>query len=158
MAKHVATVVWERGDAPFTDMRFSRAHQWQFDGGVEVPASASPHVVRVPMSVEEAVDPEEAFIASLASCHMLFFLAFAAKRGFVVDRYEDQAEGALGRGEDGRTSMTQVILHPDVQYQGSPPGSDEEQRLHHDAHEACYIANSVRTEVQVEPVAQVDQQ
>jgi organic hydroperoxide reductase OsmC/OhrA len=155
MAAHeyAATIHWTRGAAPFTDNRYSRAHAWRFDGGVEVPASSSPHVVRVPLSVEAAVDPEEAFIASLASCHMLFFLSFAATGGWRVDEYTDQAVGVMGRNAAGRTAMVRVTLRPQVRFSGERlPTRADILRLHHRAHEECFIANSVTTEVRTEPV------
>ena len=146
-----ASVHWTRGDAPFTDNRFSRGHRWRFDGGVEVPASSSPHVVRVPLSVEAAVDPEEAFIASLASCHLLTFLWLAARGGFRVDTYEDAATGVLGRNAAGRMAMLSVALHPQVSFSGEKhPTRAELAALHERAHAECFIANSVTTEVRVE--------
>ena len=153
MGQYVATVSWTRGDQPFTDLKYGRGHRWRFDGGIEVPASSSPLHVRVPFSVAEAVDPEEAFVASLSSCHMLGFLYHAAKEGFVVDTYRDEAVGALGRWDDGREAMTVVTLRPAVTFSGAKvPNADELAALHHHAHEDCYIANSVRTEVRCEPV------
>lgn len=152
MHVHSATIRWERGEAPFTDNRYSRAHRWRFDGGAEVAASSSPHVVPVPMSDAAAVDPEEAFVASLASCHMLWFLSLAAARGFRVDRYQDAAEGVMGRNEAGRMAITRVTLRPAVAFSGErQPTPAELEALHHEAHERCYIANSVRTEVACEP-------
>lgn len=156
MAEHHAVVEWARGDAPFLDNRYSRAHRWSFDGGATVAASASPHVVPVPLSDPAAVDPEEAFVASLSSCHMLFFLSFAAKQGFRVDAYRDDAVGRMGRDADGRTAMLEVILRPAVRFAPGPAPTDEElDRLHHAAHDACFIANSVKTDVRCEPVAPV---
>jgi organic hydroperoxide reductase OsmC/OhrA len=155
MATHEyqARVHWERGAALFTDNRYSRGHTWHFDGGIEVPASSSPHVVRVPLSLEKAVDPEEAFVASLSSCHMLFFLSFAASGGWRVDEYTDDAVGTMGRNAAGRTAMLSVVLRPRVSFSGERlPGRAELQQLHHRAHEECFIANSVVTEVRVEPV------
>src|SRR6266566_9230286 len=108
MADYKSTVVWNREGAAFTDNRYSRGHRWLFDGGVEVPASSSPHVVPLPLSVAAAVDPEEAFVASLSSCHMLVFLSLAAKRGFVVDSYRDEAIGVLERNGSGKLAMTTV--------------------------------------------------
>lgn len=154
MATHSyqARVHWQRGAAVFTDNRFSRAHRWQFDGGVEVPASSSPQVVRVPLSEEHAVDPEEALVASLSSCHMLFFLAFAAGKGFRVDDYSDDAEGVMGKNTHGRIAMVRVTLHPRVRFSGERlPTREDIDALHHRAHEECYIANSVTTEVLVAP-------
>jgi len=152
MSEHVATIEWSRGDQPFADNRYSRTHDWTFDGGAVVRGSSAPTSVPVPMSDPAAVDPEEAFVAALSSCHMLFFLAFAAKAGFVVDRYRDAAVGMLGRDGRGRMSMTVVTLRPEVAFVGAAPDAPTLADLHHRAHEACYIANSVRTEVRVEPV------
>lgn len=152
MAEHHATVEWQRGSAAFLDNRYSRAHRWLFDGGVEVPASPAPSVVPAPMSVEAAVDPEEAFVASLSSCHMLWFLAIAAKRKFVVDSYRDQAEGVLAKNAEGKMAMTLVTLRPDARFSDRLPTNDELNSMHHEAHEKCYIANSVKTEVRCEPV------
>ncbi len=146
-------VAWDRDGARFTDNRYSRGHLWRFDGGVEVPASASPHVVPSPMSVAAAVDPEEAFVASLSSCHMLWFLSLAAKQGFVVDDYRDEAVGIMARDAGGKLAMTRVMLHPAVHYGGERrPSLAEEDALHHAAHEECFIARSVKTEVACEPV------
>ena len=153
MSSYTAVVAWEREGAVFSDNRYSRAHRWTFDGGITVAASSSPHVVPVPMSDPMGVDPEEAFVASLSSCHMLWFLSIAAKRGFVVDHYEDQAIGTLARNESGRLAMTRVVLRPDVAFSGPRlPTSEELSSMHEQAHHECYIANSVKTEVVVEPV------
>lgn len=151
MSTYQATVRWSRGADPFAGQQYSRGHEWIFDGGVVVPASASPHVVRAPWSVAAAVDPEEAFIASLSSCHMLFFLSFAAQDGYIVDAYDDPAAGTLARNATGKEAMTRVVLRPKVTFSGDAPGEAEFAELHHRAHEACYIANSVRCEVAVEP-------
>jgi len=150
MASYTATITWERGDASFTDQRYSRVHRWRFDGGLEVPASASPHHVRIPMSDPAAVDPEEAFVAALSSCHMLYFLYIAAKRAIVVERYEDEAEGEMHANAEGRQAITRVVLRPSVAY-GSEVDVDTDAAMHHEAHELCYIANSVRSEIVVEP-------
>ena len=154
MNKHeyTATVSWQRGDAKFTDNRYSRAHQWKFDGGTVVPASSSPLVVPVPQSNAAAVDPEEAFVASLSSCHMLFFLFHAAKKGFVVDGYEDAAVGVMGKNAEGRTAMLKVALHPRVTFAGDTrPTAQDLDAMHHQSHLDCFIANSVKCEVAVEP-------
>jgi organic hydroperoxide reductase OsmC/OhrA len=152
MGTYVATVVWSRGDQVFTDGKYSRAHRWRFDGGADVPASASPHVVKTPLSDPAGVDPEEGFIASLASCHMLFFIDFARRAGFRIDSYEDNVEGVLAKDAQGKMSMTVVTLRPKIVFSGdkmpTPADLDE---LHHKSHEACYIANSVKSEVRVEP-------
>jgi len=151
MSTYTATVTWARGEQPYTDGKYSRAHTWRFDGGIEVPASSSPTVVKLPMSSEAAVDPEEAFIASLASCHMLFFLDFARRAGFRIDSYVDDAQGVLGKDAQGRMAMTLVTLHPRAAFSGDKqPSREEVDALHHKSHEACFIANSVKTEVRVE--------
>jgi organic hydroperoxide reductase OsmC/OhrA len=153
MASYSATIEWTREGAAFTDNRYSRGHRWRFDGGIELPASSSPHVVPLPMSVEAAVDPEEAFVASLASCHMLTFLYIAAKRGFVVDAYRDDAVGLLARDGSGVLAMTRVTLRPAARFAAAhAPSRDELVAMHHEAHEQCFIARSVKTDVQCEPV------
>jgi organic hydroperoxide reductase OsmC/OhrA len=146
-----ATVRWTREDgAPFTDNKYNRGHVWRFDGGVEVPASSAPSSVPLPYSRADAVDPEEAFVASLSSCHMLFFLWFSAKAGFVVDAYEDQALGVMTKNERGKLFVSKVTLNPRVEFSGERrPAPDEIAELHHRSHEECFIANSVRTEVVV---------
>lgn len=151
MSEYVAEVRWRRKGAVFTDGRYSRAHVWRFDGGVEVPASSAPASVPLPMSLAEAVDPEEAFVASLASCHMLFFLALAAKRGFVVESYTDPAVGELAKNERGRWWMARVTLRPAIAFSGKVPSESELLDFHHRSHELCYIANSVLSDVRVEP-------
>jgi organic hydroperoxide reductase OsmC/OhrA len=144
----VAAVRWHRNGAAFADNRYSRRHEWEFDGGLTVHASSSPHIVPVPMSDASAVDPEEAFVASLSSCHMLWFLSIARKRGFVVDAYRDDAVAEMGRNADGKVAMTMVTLRPVVTWVGDvlPSASDVEE-MHHEAHEECFIANSVKTTV-----------
>jgi len=148
-----ATIQWERRDAAFTDQRYSRAHRWIFDGGIEVPASASPHVVPAPYSVAAAVDPEEAFVASLSSCHMLWFLSLAAKRGLLVDSYSDEATGRMGPDGQGRLAMLEVTLRPAVAFGGADQPADlEVEELHHAAHSECFIANSVKTSIRCVPI------
>ena len=149
---HAATIEWTRGDAPFIDAKYSRAHRWLFDGGAVVRGSSSPHVVPAPQSDPAAVDPEEAFVASLASCHMLWFLAIAAKRRFVVDAYRDEASGVMARNAEGRLAMTEVRLRPVVRFSGKVPTQAEHADMHERAHHECFIAASVRTDVRVEPV------
>jgi organic hydroperoxide reductase OsmC/OhrA len=151
MSTHTAEILWQRNGASFVDSRYSRGHRWRFDGGVEVPASASPHNVPLPHAVEAAVDPEEAFVASLSSCHMLWFLFLAARRGLVVEVYRDPAEGILSRDAEGFLAMTQVTLRPEITYAGAAPSPAEEAALHHEAHDRCFIARSVKTEVRVQP-------
>lgn len=153
MHEYQVRIHWERGSAPFTDNRYSRGHSWHFDGGVEVPASSSPQVVRVPLSVEAAVDPEEAFVAALSSCHMLWFLSLAAAARWRVDEYTDDARGVMGQNAAGRMAILTVRLRPRVSFSGERlPAREDVARLHHRAHEACFIANSVTTEVRVEPL------
>jgi organic hydroperoxide reductase OsmC/OhrA len=150
MATYTANLIWTRDDAVFTDGQYSRAHEIAFDGGVTMPASSSPHVVKLPLSREDAVDPEEMFVASLSSCHMLFFLDFSRRAGFVIDAYSDQAEGVMGKDGRGRIAMTQVKLNPIVIWAGEKQPTPEEVReLHHKAHEACFIANSFRGDVAI---------
>jgi organic hydroperoxide reductase OsmC/OhrA len=151
MHRYTATTTWARDGAPFTDLRYSRAHRWKFDGGVDLLGSASPLHVRVPFSDPAGVDPEEAFVASISSCHLLSFLYVAAKRGVVVESYVDDAEGVMSENAEGRLAVTRVVLRPRVTY-ATPPDASEEAAMHHQAHDDCYIANSVRTEVLVEPV------
>lgn len=153
MAEYKATIHWECGNQSFTENRYSRAHTWVFDGGVRVPASSSPDVVPLPYSDANAVDPEEAFVASLSSCHMLWFLSIAAKRGFCVDSYADAAIGVLEKDGSGRMAMTRVTLRPKAIFSGARvPTETELLAMHHKAHEECFIANSVKTEVRCEPV------
>ncbi|HSC83921.1 MAG TPA: OsmC family protein [Pseudomonas sp.] len=152
MACYQAEILWSRGDQVFLDNRYDRGHRWRFDGGIEVPASSSPHVVPLPFSRETAVDPEEAFVASLSSCHMLWFLSLAAEAGFCVDDYRDQAEGRMGRNAAGKLAMTRVTLRPAVRFSGATqPSAAQLEALHHAAHEQCFIANSVHSEVRCEP-------
>ncbi|MEO8305691.1 MAG: OsmC family protein [Betaproteobacteria bacterium] len=153
MSKYVATIRWERGGAQFVDAKYNRGHTWSFDGGVEVPASSSPSVVPVPYSEARAVDPEEAFVAALSSCHMLWFLSIAAKRGFCVDSYVDDAIGVMGRNALGKLAITEVALRPRITFAGDGPPTEEEiVAMHHKAHAECFIANSVTTAVRCEPV------
>jgi organic hydroperoxide reductase OsmC/OhrA len=157
MSHYTAQVIWERGSQDFTGSRYSRRHLLRFDGGAEVVASSSPHAVPEPMSDPAAVDPEEAFVASLASCHMLWFLSMAARRGFCVDHYVDDAEGLMARNGSGKMAMTQVTLRPSAVFSGARlPTREQIEELHHRAHEECFIANSVTTEVRCEPVHTAD--
>jgi organic hydroperoxide reductase OsmC/OhrA len=147
-----ARVKWKRdGGVRFTDQRYSRAHEWSFDGGITVPASSSPLSVRLPYSAAEAVDPEEALVAALASCHMLTFLYVAAKQGFVVDDYADDAVGEMSKNERGKFWVSKVTLAPQITFSGEKrPSPEQLNELHHLAHEECYIANSVKSEVVVQ--------
>lgn len=150
MSTHTATLLWTRDDAVFSDGKYSRAHEISFDGGITVVGSASPTVVKLPLSREDAVDPEEMFVAALASCHMLFFLDFARRSGYVVDAYQDKAEGVLGKDDRGRIAVTQVRLNPVVVWGGDKePAPEEVRELHHKSHEACFIANSFRGDVAI---------
>jgi organic hydroperoxide reductase OsmC/OhrA len=144
-------VLWQKkpGEA-FTDNQYSRAHTWVFDGGIEVTASASPHVVPLPFSNPNAVDPEEAFVAAISSCHMLWFLSIAAEKSLCVESYTDHASGVLGKDKDGLLAMTRVTLNPVVVFGNGPsPSRAEVDAIHHLAHEKCFIANSVKTEITI---------
>jgi organic hydroperoxide reductase OsmC/OhrA len=151
--EYKATIAWKRGAGEaFTDLKFSRAHQWSFDGGITVPGSSSPLSVRVPYSRAEAVDPEEALVAALSSCHMLTFLYLAAKQGLIVESYQDDAVGVMTKNARGKLFVSKVALRPRIAFAGAQqPNAAQLAELHHHAHEECYIANSVVTEVVVEP-------
>ena len=152
--EYKATVRWKRGgDEIFSDNRYSRGHTWSFDGGIEVPGSASPSVVPLPLSLEEAVDPEEAFVAAVSSCHMLTFLAIAAKKRFVVDLYEDEALGIMAKNENGRLFVSRITLDPKIEFSGDRlPTPEQIADMHHRAHKECFIANSVLTEIVVKGI------
>lgn len=151
MQQFEAHVEWRRGEQVFADNRYSRAHQWQFDGGLTVPASSSPLSVPVPMSDAGAIDPEEALVAAVSSCHMLFFLSFAARRGFIVDSYSDKPVGTLDKNADGQMAMTLFTLRPAVVFSGERrPGGADLDALHHEAHAHCYVANSIKADVLIE--------
>lgn len=152
MSTYTATVRWNCRESreSFAKGQYSRAHQWSFDGGAVVPASASPHIVPAPWSDAAGVDPEEAFVAALSSCHMLFFLDLARRAGFVVEHYVDEAEGVMEERPDGTMAMTRVTLRPHVRWGGDPPDQTSVADLHHRAHQACFIANSVTTKVKVQ--------
>ncbi len=153
MSHYQTQLLWRRqADEPFVDNRYSRRHTLNFDGGAALAGSSSPHVVPLPMSDASAVDPEEMFVASLASCHMLWFLGIAASRGYCVDEYSDEASGDMARNADRRMVMTLVTLRPRVLFSGAhQPDAAALAHLHHEAHASCYIANSVKTEVRCEP-------
>lgn len=151
MQQFEAHVEWRRGEQVFADNRYSRAHRWQFDGGLTVPASSSPLSVPVPMSDAGAVDPEEALVAAVSSCHMLFFLSFAARRGFIVDSYSDKPVGTLDKNADGQMAMTLFTLRPAIVFSGERrPGGADVDALHHEAHAHCYVANSIKADVLIE--------
>ncbi|UIJ42719.1 OsmC family protein [Vibrio kanaloae] len=155
MSEYGAVIRWQKEeDETFSDNQYSRSHTWEFDGGVTVPASSSPHVVPLPLSVAENVDPEEAFIAALSSCHMLTFLGIAAKQKYVIGSYVDDAVGVLEEDESGRSSVTKVTLRPEIVFLGTKqPTAKQIQKLHHLAHKNCFIANSVKTDIVVETKA-----
>ena len=151
MAEHTATIRWKLESGDFTKGKYSRHHEWHFDGGHVVPASPAPAVVPPPLSDPADVDPEEAYVASLSSCHMLTFLYLVGRAGFAVDAYEDHAVGTMAKGENGVPWVAKVVLRPQVAYaEGKAPTTEEEAKLHHDAHVQCFIANSVKTDVVVE--------
>jgi organic hydroperoxide reductase OsmC/OhrA len=153
MHDHTAQVHWQRQGATFTDKRYSRGHEWRFDGGTVVGASSSPQAVREPYSVAAAVDPEEAFVASISSCHMLWFLDFAARAAWVVDDYLDKAVGVMTPNAQGRLWVSRVTLRPQVRFAGErQPDAAEIARLHHAAHDDCFIANSVKSQILIEPI------
>jgi len=152
MAKHFATIRWFASPGEdFAKGQYSRAHSWNFDGLANVSASASPHIVPMPWANPDAVDPEEAFVASAASCHMLFFLDFARRAGVIVTSYEDEAEGVMEKGDDGKMRITRVTLRPKIVYGDVAPTEEMLGDLHHKAHEACFIANSITSEIVIEP-------
>lgn len=152
MSEYKAEVVWQRGNQLFTDNRYSRGHEWKFDGGFSVPASSAPGSVPLPMSVAENVDPEEALVAALASCHMLFFLSFAQKQGLIIDHYQDHATGFMEKNERGRLYIARIELRPATRFSGEKmPTKEQIDALHHLSHEHCYIANSLRADVTIIP-------
>jgi len=150
MAEHKATIKWTLSQGDFLKGTYSREHTWTFDGGMTVAASSSPAAVRVPFSNPANVDPEEAFVASLSSCHMLTYLFIASRKGFEVTSYEDEAVGVMTKNEKGTPWVSAVTLYPRISYSRSKtPTAAEESQMHHAAHEGCFIANSVKTEVKV---------
>ncbi len=154
MSEHKARISWKRTGPDFLKGEYSREHTWTFDGGVTIPASSSPTVVPAPFSNANAVDPEEAFIASISSCHMLTYVWLAYRDGFIVDSYEDDAVGTMAKNERSVPWVDEVTLHPKISYSGAKlPTPADEERLHHRAHEECFIANSVKTEVKVANIA-----
>ena len=156
MSDYLAIVMWERRGAPFVDSRYSRAHTWEFDGGAVVPASSSPHVVPAPLSDPHAVDPEEAFVAALASCHMLWFLSIAARRKHCVQSYRDRAIGTMTNDTNGRLAITSVALRPHTIFSPGEMITDEVvYAMHQEAHAKCFIANSVKTRLEVVPTFEV---
>ncbi|MHC2070045.1 OsmC family protein [Bremerella sp. T1] len=152
MENYSVKLSWERGEDDFLDKKYHRAHTWSFDGGATVAASSSPNVLPPPMSDPTGVDPEEAFVAAIASCHMLWFLAIAAKHRWIVDSYEDQPVGTMDKNDQGKTAVAVVTLRPKVVFVGEhQPTEYEVETLHHEAHGLCFIANSVKSEIRIEP-------
>jgi len=150
MSQHKATVSWKSDNENFMQGKFTRAHSWTFDGGVVVPASASPAVVPAPYSNAAAIDPEEAYVASVSSCHMLTFLWEARKAGFRIDSYDDDAVGEMTKNERGVPWISKIVLHPRIVYGGDKrPSPADEAELHHKAHDGCFIAQSIKTDVTV---------
>jgi len=150
MKTYTALIEWSCGEDEFTKSEYSRVHSWTFDSGDVIKASASPHIVPEPYSTPDAVDPEEAFIASISSCHMLWFLAIVSKRDYKVDQYTDRAKGVMGKNDHGRLAIAKVDLYPVLRFSGDRiPDDSEIQSMHREAHEKCFIANSVRTEITV---------
>jgi organic hydroperoxide reductase OsmC/OhrA len=158
MAEHKATIHWKLGTGDFLKGKYSREHTWQFDGGLTLPASSSPHVVPTPWSNPANVDPEESFVASVSSCHMLTFLFLASKKGFQIESYDDEAIGTMTKGPNGTPWISLVTLNPKIVYTGKTPSTSEEEELHHHAHEQCFIAQSIKTEVKVSHLASLDRQ
>jgi organic hydroperoxide reductase OsmC/OhrA len=150
MSQHKATICWSAATPEYMSGKYSREHTWSFDGGCTVPASSSPAVVRAPLSNPANVDPEEAFVASLSSCHMLTYLHVARLAGFQIDRYDDEAVGDMAKNEKGIPWIARVTLNPKITYGGDKrPTAAEEAELHHKAHEQCFISQSVKTDVKV---------
>jgi organic hydroperoxide reductase OsmC/OhrA len=150
MSEHKATIRWQRASPDFLKGRYSREHTWTFDGGITISASASPSVVPAPWSNPACVDPEEAYVASISSCHMLTFIYLAGRQGFQVDSYEDEAVGVMSKNENGVSWISSVTLRPKIAYSGDKlPTPADQERLHHLAHEQCFIANSIKTQVTV---------
>jgi organic hydroperoxide reductase OsmC/OhrA len=150
---YTATVDWQRGGQSFADNTYSRAHTWSFDGGVTVAGSSAPNALPPPLSREDAVDPEEALVAAASACHMLFFLALAAKKGFTIDRYKDAAVGEMTKNERGKLFVSKVTLNPAITWSGGKrPTPEDIDALHHRAHDECYIANSIRAEMVIAAV------
>ena len=151
MSEHKAKIQWRHSQGDFLKGTYSREHTWTFDGGLTVPASPSPSAVRIPLSNPANVDPEEAFVASISSCHMLTYLYVASRKGFEISIYEDDAVGVMTKNERGIFWVSSVVLHPRITYTGArSPTPEEEDQMHHAAHEQCFIANSVKTEIRVE--------
>jgi organic hydroperoxide reductase OsmC/OhrA len=155
MSTYTAQIAWKSDSTEaFAKNQYSRAHEWSFDGGITVPASSSPHAVRLPFSVENAVDPEEALVVSAASCHMLSFLWVVAKNGFIVESYEDNAVGEMTKNEHGKEWISTITLDPQIVWGEKHPTVAELAEMHHSAHEICYIANSIKSEIVVKGISE----
>jgi organic hydroperoxide reductase OsmC/OhrA len=153
MSTYTAKITWKVDTSDtFTKGRYTRGHTWLFDGGIVVPASSSPHSVREPFSVVEAVDPEEALVAAASSCHMLSFLWVASRKGFTLESYEDDAVGEMTKNDAGKEWVSTITLNPTIVWIGEAPGEEQLAELHHEAHELCYIANSIKSEVVVKGI------
>ena len=151
MSKHFATIRWFASPGEdFAKGQYSRAHSWNFDGLTNVAASASPHIVPMPWANPDAVDPEEAFVASAASCHMLFFLDFSRRAGLIITGYDDEAEGLMEKGADGKMRIARITLRPKIVWGGEAPDRARIDELHHKSHQACFIANSITSEIVIE--------
>jgi len=150
MSEHSAQIKWSRGHENFADDSYSRGHQWVLDGGFSVPASSAPGI---PHSVAAAIDPEEGVLASLGSCHMLFFLALAMRKGFIVDDYCDSPVGTIGRNDKGKNALVEIIMRPAATFSGDVlPTQEDIDALHARAHSLCYVANSLNSDIKIEPV------
>lgn len=156
MSTYNVTITWKRNGERFIDNKYSRAHSWLFDSDIKIPASSSPQVVPLPYSDASAVDPEEAYLAALSSCHMLWFLSIAAKRNFVINEYNDTAEAIMGKNSEGKLAITKVTLLPLVKFlENAAPTDEENTVMHHEAHKKCFIANSVQTKIEIKPVIEI---
>ena len=151
MSNYLAKISWKVGTPDtFTKGQYTRGHSWTFDGGVVVPASSSPHSVRVPFSVEAAVDPEEALVAAASSCHMLSFLWVASRKGFTTESYEDNAVGVMTTNDEGGQWVSKITLNPKIVWMDDVPSHKELAEMHHEAHRLCYIANSIKSDIVIE--------
>lgn len=150
MSRHVAETLWT-SDGQFANGRYSRRHELRFDGGALVAGSSSPQVVPEPMSDPAGVDPEEMLVAAVSSCHMLWFLSLAQAAGHDILSYRDRAEGEMGRIATGWIAFTRIVLRPQIAFAGPSPDAESLDRLHHEAHARCFIANSLTADVVVQP-------
>jgi len=158
MPNYKATIHWKRSGAKFLDHKYQRTHTWTFDNGLRLKAAASPHIVGKSFTDSSVIDPEEAFIASVGSCHMLWFLSLAAGMGFVVNKYSDQSEGTLEKNSEGHMAMTKVLIQPMVSFEAdNAPSQEDFLKLHREAHRKCFIANSVKSDIEILPKMVTDQ-